>query len=109
MKRFQELGTLEQTLVRLAAMVLTIHVLKVALEADVTFPITATTNVRELWMAMQPTLFHVVVYLLVLVGLVFLSKFLLHKDDGESEKRKNRSMLETASKKEPIDVEVDRA
>jgi uncharacterized membrane protein YqhA len=109
MKRFQELGTLEQTLVRLAAMVLTIHVLKVALEADVTFQITATTNVRELWMAMQPTLFHIVVYLMVLVGLVFLSKFLLHEDDGESEKRKNRSMFEAAREKKPTDVEVDRA
>jgi uncharacterized membrane protein YqhA len=106
MRRFAELGTLEQTLVRLAAMVLTIHVLKVALEANIALT-KATTNVSELWMAMQPTLFHVVVYLMVLVGLVFLSKFLLGEDSGESEKQKNRSTIETARRKKQKDAEVE--
>jgi hypothetical protein len=77
MRRFAELGTLEKSLVRLAAMVLTIDVLTTALN-----PLSPR----------QETLSRVLLYICVLVGLAFLSAFLLadghepteddpHKDD----------------------------
>lgn len=62
MRRFAEPGTLEQSLVRLAAMVLTIDVLSVALD-----PLSTR----------QQTLYRVLVYLCILIGLAFLSAFLL--------------------------------
>jgi len=77
LRRFAELGTLEQTLVRLAAMVLTIDVLSAALDPLQT---------------RQQVLFHVLLYLFVLVGLAFLSTFLLA--DGQDDRSRRERLVE---------------
>ena len=102
MQRFSELGTLEKTLARLAAMVLTVDVLKVIFEARISFPKPGSSGYSAaLWEAMQQPLFHVALYLLVLAGLAFLSKFLLNEDVAETgKKHEARSNLAKPNKGE---------
>jgi len=84
MRGFAKLGTLEKTLVRLAAMVLTIDVLAVVLEAS---PIKGNNALS--FAQLQPILIHVSIYLVVLVGLAFLSKLLLNEDSDNHPPKEN--------------------
>ena len=84
MRRFAELGTLEKTLVRLVAMVLTIDVLTVVLQTGAKLRDRALGATGDTFQALfelfKPSIFHLVVYIIVLAGLALLSKFLLGEE-----------------------------
>jgi len=85
MRRFAKLDTLEQTIVRLVAMVLTIDVFSAVLVAR--GEMLKGGNPLDFF---QPTLIYIGVYICVLVGLAFLSKYLLGEELGkEHEKETN--------------------
>jgi len=85
MKKFAKPGTLEQTLVKLAAMVLTIDVLNVVLSLQEWLHSSTT----YLWILVKPAIFHLAAYLIVLLGLAFLSEFLLKEKDKKEKEMPN--------------------
>ena len=82
MRRFAKLDTLEQTIVRLVAMVLTIDVFSAVLVAR-----GEMLNQASPLEFFQPTLIYIGVYICVLVGLAFLSKYLLGEELGKEHEK----------------------
>jgi len=80
MKKFAKPGTLEQTLIKLAALVLTIDVLSVILQLQESLKSSDT----YLWILVKPAMFHLLAYLVVLLGLAFLFETLF-KEQPEIE------------------------
>ncbi len=88
MRSFGKLGTLEKTLVRLAAMVLTIDVLAATLSLRIKLEASKGLN---FWGIAGPVLFYVMIYLVVLTGLAFLSRYLLKEEpDSDSDAGDNK-------------------
>ncbi|MEI7867983.1 MAG: hypothetical protein WCI11_08820 [Candidatus Methylumidiphilus sp.] len=85
MRRFAKLDTLEQTIVRLVAMVLTIDVFSAVLGARGDMQHIEGRSPLDFF---QPTLIYIGVYICVLVGLAFLSKYLLGEELGKEHEEK---------------------
>ena len=81
MKKFAKPGTLEQTLIKLAALVLTIDLLSVILQLQDSLKSSNT----YLWVLVKPAMFHLIAYIIVLIGLAFLFEFLFKEKDSNEE------------------------
>jgi hypothetical protein len=97
MRKFAKPGTLEQTLIKLAALVMTIDVLSVILQLQDSLK----NQTPYIWILVKPAMFYLIAYLVVLIGLAFMFEFLFNEKDAKMKRQSFESENEDNELRKP--------